>query len=71
MSVHDMIFVWKHEDAPSSLRELGEGEWIATIPPAMAGETVSLFNSSQFDSYPHPFLHGWEVRIGMSTPHET
>ena len=44
---------------------------VATIPPAMAGETVSLFNSSQFDSYPHPFLHGWEVRIGMSTPHET
>lgn len=59
-----MIFVWMHEDAPQSLRDLGDGEWIATVPSSFDVDRISLFSASTFSVHPHPFLSGWKVLIG-------
>jgi len=74
----DYIKIWAFRDAPQQLRELsphgGDEDWLAVIPPSFLDEdkyfnlqwmeSGSSFGCCEVTKHPHPYLPGWEVRIG-------
>lgn len=73
MNAPNHIRVWRFEDAPEELRNLstngGDEDWIALIPPKLAGEYIPWLARGPFgvcdvDNYEHPELPGYKVKIG-------
>lgn len=68
------IRVWKFHEAPEELQQLstngGDEDWLALIPPSLAGTYISWiatagFGACDVSTYNHPELPGYEVRIGQ------
>lgn len=73
MNAPNHIRIWRFKDAPEELQELsrngGDEDWLALIPPKLADEWISwlecpAFGCCSVDSYTHPELPGFVVRIG-------
>jgi len=73
MNAPNHIRVWRFQDAPEELRNLstngGDEDWLALIPPLLCGEWIGWIDSGAFgccsvDTYNHPELPGYVVRIG-------
>lgn len=68
------IRVWRFHDAPEELQALstngGDEDWLALIPPKLAEDWIgwldsgSSFGCCSVDSYTHPELPGFVVKIG-------
>jgi hypothetical protein len=73
-SAPNHIRVWAFEDAPEELRSLstsgGDEDWLALLPPKHAGQHIGWLDSGHsfgccdVQSYQHPELPGYEIRIG-------
>lgn len=73
MKYPNHIRVWRFEDAPKELQDLstngGDEDWVALIPPRLKDAYIPWLEQPSFgccdvDSYEHPELPGYTVKIG-------
>jgi len=68
------IRVWRFADAPKELKDLsrngGDEDWLALLPPKFKNDwigwmdTGTPFGCCNVDTYEHPELPGFTIRIG-------